>query len=586
IAEFALSIKTTRLDKDALEPFFKKPYYLMAAPGRRDSWYLVVPKFVDVQIGYLERSTESYNVFLINRYTDWLGEVPEALRKQLGWTTPPELTLEGEDLVGSKGALETAWQKYRPMLSSRSEEGIHVNPKRAFELLATLIKDGVLPFSVKRVDKADLVDRKFDFELRDYQKQAWDALERYSNIGVYFPASTGKTVIGLYAMTHLKGPHLVVVPSRILEEQWTERIQTHTDLQPAEYAVMTYQMAIKKASKTDWTAMVIDECHHLPANYFAKLSFIHRKYTIGLSATPFREDGREEYIFALTGRPIGLSWDHFKKLGVIKSPTCHVWIVKNFESKVKQLESLLRSPKKTIIFSDSIEQGKMIASRFKLPHVWGETKARLATIQEAQTSVVSRVGDEGVSLPEIERVIEFNWLGGSRRQELQRFTRLLHGSEVEEEGEDHILMTLDEYLRDRKRLFSIMDKGFKIVLHREGVSEKVIEDRTESPGPRISLRTPRQRTPGPIEPAMKLSESFMAVQQRLPGITTTLAKLSSVESKVATTLLNNPGRPYDTAELALSTGLSANTLSNYAHFGKLEQMRLIKRVGKKYQSAL
>ncbi|HKT22836.1 MAG TPA: hypothetical protein VJR06_09555, partial [Nitrososphaerales archaeon] len=47
IAEFALSIKTTRLDKDALEPFFKKPYYLMAAPGRRDSWYLVVPKFVD-----------------------------------------------------------------------------------------------------------------------------------------------------------------------------------------------------------------------------------------------------------------------------------------------------------------------------------------------------------------------------------------------------------------------------------------------------------------------------------------------------------------------------------------------------------
>src|SRR5208283_4848117 len=47
VAEFALSIKTSKLDRDQLEAFFKKPYYLEPVHGRPDSWYLVIPKFVD-----------------------------------------------------------------------------------------------------------------------------------------------------------------------------------------------------------------------------------------------------------------------------------------------------------------------------------------------------------------------------------------------------------------------------------------------------------------------------------------------------------------------------------------------------------
>src|SRR3990167_2636599 len=143
--------------------------------------------------------------------------------------------------------MEEAWRKYRPYLASRDEKKIRVNQKRAFELLAEMIKDGIKPFNPKAVTQEDLIERKFDYELRDYQTEAWKVFKRYSNVGVFYPASTGKTVIGLYAMTHLKPPHLVVVPTRILQEQWTERIQAHTDLQPNEYMVLTYQMAIKKA---------------------------------------------------------------------------------------------------------------------------------------------------------------------------------------------------------------------------------------------------------------------------------------------------------------------------------------------------
>ena len=929
VAEFALSIKTSKLDVDQLEAFFKKPYYLEPVHGRPDSWYLIIPKFVDIQIGWMDRSTESYNRFLINRYMDWLGEIPEAIKRQLNWKAPPELVLDGEEIHGPKGALDYAWQKYRPFLRDRDETKIHVNPKRAFDLIASMIKDGVLPFSIKPVDAADLTTRKCDWQLRDYQTQAWDELMRYSAIGVYYPpgcydtetelltnegwktydlikdaeivatlnaqgeleyqritekivapykgkmyrlestqvsllvtpnhnlyvwrppnhmsahvpnfgfkhpdqvfgdrdiyykkdalwkgkavewiifdqrregsgprhpafrvkmdewveflgywlaegsttddkngdyrvqicnkdalftnrvfelfkgwglhpwvssegeghthvwvlnkqlfdylrplgtshtkyvpldikslpaeqlkkllaafvkgdgkeqvmpsgnvmtqcqtssprlrddimeialkaglsttcqvhteagsqaaiidrdgrkriitrkadnfrisllkhrgvtriaqpsieawedyngivwcvnvpnhvlyvrrngkpfwcGNTGKTVIGLWAMTHLKPPHLVVVPTKLLKEQWTERIQTHTDLQPGEYEVMTYQSAITKASKQQWTTLIIDEEHHLPANTFIKLALLKRKYTLGLSATPFREDGREEYVFALTGKPVGLSWEYFKKLKLIKSPTCHVWILKNFEAKLKRLDSLLQTDMRTIIFSDSIEVGKTISARFskpdvKVPFVYGGTKDNMETILANRTVVVSRVGDEGMSLPDIERVIEVSWLGGSRRQELQRTTRLLH-SQVEEQ-ENHVLMTLEEYLRDRKRLFSIMDKGFKIVLHREGVSEKVIEGHTdELRAPRISgertisnrlLRNSKSTSTVEIAPPPPTQSGQSATYTNLPGVQRMMNLMTKKEKELFILLLDHDGEWFKREKLALLLG--------------------------------
>jgi DNA excision repair protein ERCC-3 len=568
VVEFALSIKTSKLDRDQLEAFFKKPYYLEPVHGRPDSWYLVIPKFVDVQIGWLDRSTESYNRFLINRYMDWLGEIPEAIKKQLDWKPPPELVLEGEELHGPKGALEYAWQKYRPFLHDRDEKRIKINPKRAFDLIAGLIKDGVLPFSIKQVDPADLVERKCDFQLRDYQLQAWNELKRFSAVGVYYPPGTGKTIIGLWTMTHLKPPHLIVVPTRLLQEQWIERIEANTDLKPGEYEVLTYQGAISKGSNKTWSTLIIDEVHHLPANTFIKLSLIRRKYTLGLSATPFREDGREEYVFALSGKPVGLSWDYFKKLNLIKSPTCHVWIVKNFEAKLRRLEALLQAEKRTIIFSDSLEVGKAIANRFKVPFVSGETKNNMETIVSNRIVVVSRVGDEGMSLPDIEQVIEVSWLGGSRRQELQRTTRLLHSHT--DEQENHVLMTLEEYLRDRKRLFSIMDKGFKIELHREGVSEKVIEEHSHDVHapirPRVSNSVKEPKTD--IAPPVMIGQS--ATYTNLPGVQRIMALMNKKEQQFFTLLLDHDGEWFSRQRLPLLLGYaSIDTMRHSIDFVKM-----------------
>lgn len=72
---------------------------------------------------------------------------------------------------------------------------------------------------------------------------------------------------------------------------------------------------------------------------------------------------------------------------------------------------------------------------------------------------MSRVGDEGVSLPDIRRVIEVDFLFGSRRQEAQRLGRLFHGTQP---GEHIILMTERELVDHEKRLYAIYDKGWNI----------------------------------------------------------------------------------------------------------------------------
>ena len=67
----------------------------------------------------------------------------------------------------------------------------------------------------------------------------------------------------------------------------------------------------------------------------------------------------------------------------------------------------------------------------------------------------------GVSLKDLEHVIEVDFLFGSRREEVQRTGRLFH-SDI---GETHdIIMTKEEFEQYGKRLHGLIEKGFRINL--------------------------------------------------------------------------------------------------------------------------
>ncbi len=606
ITRFALSLKTTTFKKEELKAFFDQPYYMYPVPRknqkgeltgevRKDAWHLVIPRWIDAAFGWLVSQTASFNVFLVNKYMDWLGELPGEVKKQLGWKEALDLKLVGDHLQGPKEAITVALQKYKPFIKRLDDQGILINPSRTFELLAALVKDGILPFTPKPVAAEDLVDPprvSTDFgEKRDYQMEAWKKFLQYSNVGVFFPPSTGKTWIGMWAAASLKGPHLIVVPTRVIQDQWLARLKAHTTLKDGEdYVICTYQSAIRqhadgfktKSGLVPWSLVVIDEVHHLPADWFSKLALIKKKYGIGLSASPFREDGREDFIFAFSGFPVGLGWEYFRKLGLIRKPLAQLWIVKDVNRKIARIGDLLKGNKRTVIFADGIDFGKSIAARFKIPHIYGDTKEdRIKLIEDAFAKepyalVGSRVLDEGVSLPAIERIVEVDWLGASRRQELQRFTRLLHSKE-ETEGESHILMTENEYLRDHDRFYALYDKGFAVRVNATEVNEERLANRMRSGEVPIVRRTKPQKEINPEETsaAPAVSSTGVAGTLELPGIKKLLGSMTGSQQKFFRYLVTNDTKWFKAQSPVFYAGLG---YSNYKAFdASVEPSKLVKR---------
>lgn len=459
LSSVAEQLGYTKIDLDLFRSFLEKPYVIL--PRKKDEWFLVVPRFIDLQIGWLWHQTESYNIFVVNRYIDWIYPLPPEIKSELGFKEPPfKPVVDGDHLICRPEEMDSIWERYKQYLSRREAPGrIRVKRKRHFDLICALVRDGILPFKPKPVDREDLLDREPDFKLRDYQREAWKYFLKFGNIGVYWPPSVGKRWFAMYVMTKLKGKKLVVVPTRTLAEEWENLLKKYTPMSPWEYEVICYASA-DKVMKNKYTLVIFDEHQHLPANTYAKLSLIKTKYRIGTTATPWREDGRIDLIFALTGFPLGLSWEQFLKMKVISKPYVEVIIVHNLTEKFRTLDDLLDSYRdKVLIFCDSIDLGKRISKKYSVPFVYGATRKRLQVLRSSNMCVVSRVGDEGLDLTDLKTIVEFDFLFGSRRQQAQRVGRLLHSRF---KGRHFILMTKEEFEKYRKRLYSLYEKGFQI----------------------------------------------------------------------------------------------------------------------------
>ena len=448
-----------RYDPEKIHKFLSKPFVVI--PKKENQWYVIVPSFIDLQVGWLWKRTDSYNIFIVDVYSKWLYGLPSSVEEMMDFKDPLPITVEGDFLKANPSLQEEIFKRYRRYLHRRDGTGtIKIKPRLRFNLVTELVKDGILPFIPKQISNDDLIERPISIELREYQKEALEHFLKFGNVGIYWMPSAGKTIIGLYAMNMLIGRKLIVVPTLTLVEQWKQRIRKLTTISPHEYEVITYNSAHKVLGK-EFVFAIFDECHHLPANAFSKLAMIKTKYRMGLSATPYREDGRNELIFALTGYPIGLDWRHLIDSGIVKRPDVRVIVTANESGKVTALDDLLRNGngRKTLIFCDSIAVGKRLAAKFGLKFIYGNSKNRLSTAVEEKTFIISRVGDEGMSLDNLERVIEYAFLFGSRRQELQRLGRLFHSNF---KGEHIILMTREEFNLYRKRLFSLYEKGIEV----------------------------------------------------------------------------------------------------------------------------
>jgi len=349
-----------------------------------------------------------------------------------------------------------------------------VNEDMVAEVKRTLYEAGYPVVDDRELETGDPVDVELTTELREYQQSWVDSfLEKQAGVLVGPPGS-GKTVAALGALAGVGGETLILVASRELAGQWRQELLRHTSIDEADVGeyhggtkqlrpvtIATYQIAGMDRHRTlfderEWGLVVFDEAHHVPAPVFRRSAALQSRHRLGLTATPVRESDDEKEIYTLIGPPLGTDWSQLFDAGFVAEPEVELrylpWDDEFAENewasahgrerhilagmnprKIEETQKLLAEQDgKALVFVDYLDQGDAIAEAIDAPFISGETPhhRREALFEafrtgEEEALVVSRVGDEGIDLPNAELAIVASGLGGSRRQGAQRAGRTM-----------------------------------------------------------------------------------------------------------------------------------------------------------------
>lgn len=522
-----------------LEKFAKRPYAILQKTENQA--IVACPIHIPLVLGWLIKQDGAYNLWQVNKFVPLFQSVPQSLLDELNFQPAFNgITVEGGELRIERPDLDDpqeVFKRYRKHLSQIEDtHTIRVKPNAEFELIAALIRDGVMPFSPRPVAPEDLRDITPKIQLRDYQQRDYDTWLDNGVVGLMYPMGAGKSFVPLYAMDKLKGKTLVMVKNKTLREQWLEYIREWTSLTPEEYLVVVYhKSAMKQLQGIEFTLIIFDECHTLGANTFLQFTTLIAKYRFFLTGTPWREDGRHELVLAIMGLPLGVDWGYFLELGIIKQPVITVWVVQDQKAKLAKLAELLQREGKTLVFCDSLALGEKLSQVHGIPFVSGKTQRRLEVVRGSRQVIISRVGDLGLSLKDLDRVIEIDFLYGSRTQEAQRIGRLHHAAKA---GEHFLIMSAYEYARYQKRLWGVESKGFKVNLQKAAGVDKHLEY-ASSVSPRSAAKT-RLAKPKPVI-APKPSPSSVIVDAVKAG---KIPFLSDLDKPDKPTILKILGCPY------------------------------------------
>ncbi len=325
------------------------------------------------------------------------------------------------------------------------------------------------------LESGDPLELSLTLDLREYQH---DWVQRFmeSKSGVLVgPPGSGKTVAAMGILERVGGETLILVPSRELVRQWRDEILAHTTLdesQVGEYhggkkdvrpvTIATYQTAGMDRHRhlfdsREWGLIVYDEVQHVPSDVYRRSANLQTRHRLGLSASPVREDDLQEEIFTLIGPPIGTDWDSLFDEGFVAEPRVEIryvpWtdeesrneyvgsegherrqIAASNPAKIDETRRILtRHPEqKALVFVDYLDQGRDLSAALDVPFISGDTPhhERERLFQQfrdgsLRTLVVSRVGDEGIDLPDASLAVVASGLGGSRRQGTQRAGRTM-----------------------------------------------------------------------------------------------------------------------------------------------------------------
>ena len=156
----------------------------------------------------------------------------------------------------------------------------------------------------------------FDFNgtLRPFQQVAVDRMLAKDFGTLNSATGSGKTIMALYMVARRRQPTLIVVHTKDLAAQWTQRIESFLGIDAENVGLIGGGK--KSAGETITIALVqslykcveevaqqigfliVDECHRCPSRTFTEaVTGFDSNYMLGLSATPWRRDKLSKLIF-------------------------------------------------------------------------------------------------------------------------------------------------------------------------------------------------------------------------------------------------------------------------------------------------
>lgn len=174
----------------------------------------------------------------------------------------------------------------------------------------------LIPEGYEIVDNRVLVPASFPafkFKLRPSQQSVYDSCK--DNCIIRANPSWGKTFMGVALSTKLKQKTLVVVHTKFLFDQWVSEIKLRLGIDAGRIGngiynidspivistVQSLRNRILDLTSTFGT-VIVDECHHVPASVFKSIvDKFKARYKIGLTATPWRKDGRHIMLYDYFG---------------------------------------------------------------------------------------------------------------------------------------------------------------------------------------------------------------------------------------------------------------------------------------------
>lgn len=182
------------------------------------------------------------------------------------------------------------------------------------------LREQNFPFTDKVKNCSMLPELQIHGELRPHPHQQ-TALQKWIQHNcrgvISLPTGSGKTILAVMAIAHLRRPALVLVPTIDLLTQWCSVLEKFfqcpvgmlgggsREILPL--TVSTYDSAVLQMEfiGNRFTLLIADECHHLPgAGYQLAAAMSIAPFRLGLSATLEMEAKRLESLHSLMGKTV------------------------------------------------------------------------------------------------------------------------------------------------------------------------------------------------------------------------------------------------------------------------------------------